>query len=141
PSLPRRRRCLPTHHSHQSAVTTTGDSHHYQSAVTTTIRQSPLNSQQPSLVSHVSSPSTIHRRRHPIFPTPHRSAIALASKQRVVTRQSSLSLISARLSTLHLCRLLQSSTAPRLHLQDPVSSSLFRSSSTPPFDSNLKSSK
>ncbi|MCE5167581.1 hypothetical protein HAX54_011440, partial [Datura stramonium] len=124
--------------SRHSTVTTTGGSHHYQSAVTTTIRKSPLNSRR------LSAMSPLHRSSiavgNPISPTTHRSAIALASKQRVFTRQSSLSLISARLSTLRLCRLLQSSTAPRLHLQAPGSSSLFRSSSTPPFDSNLKSS-
>ncbi|MCD9560227.1 hypothetical protein HAX54_018730, partial [Datura stramonium] len=76
----------------------------------TTIRQSPLKSRQPRLLSiDRPSPSAVG---NPHFPNSHRSAIALASKQRVVTRQSSLSLISARLPTLCLCRLLQSSTAP-----------------------------
>ncbi|MCE5166049.1 hypothetical protein HAX54_014311, partial [Datura stramonium] len=76
----------------------------------TTIRQSPLNSRQPCLLSaDRPSPSAVGT---PISPTPHRSAIALASKQRVITHQSSLSLISARLPTLRLCRILQSSTAP-----------------------------
>ncbi|MCD7465120.1 hypothetical protein HAX54_000603, partial [Datura stramonium] len=50
----------------------------------------------------------------PISPTPHRLTIALASKQRVVTRQSSLSLISARLPSADSA---DSSSPPRLHLQ------------------------
>ncbi|MCE2055071.1 hypothetical protein HAX54_041889, partial [Datura stramonium] len=75
---------------------------------------SPLNSRQPRLLSaDRPSPSAVGTS---ISPTPHRSTIALASKQRVVTHQSSLSLISARLSSAEcrLYRLLQSSTAPPL---------------------------
>ncbi|MCE5166501.1 hypothetical protein HAX54_020699 [Datura stramonium] len=66
-----------------------------------------------------------------------------------MSRQSSLSLISARLRLcisaypLGLSSLRRSALQPPvLHLQaqTPVSSSLFRSSSTTPFDSNLMSS-
>ncbi|MCE5167564.1 hypothetical protein HAX54_010562, partial [Datura stramonium] len=99
----------------------------------TTIRQSPLNSRQPRLLSaNRPSPSAVGT---PISPTPHRSAIALASKQRVVTRHSSLSLISARLLSVDSASL---PTPPVLHRS--TSKLHFQSSSTPPFDSNLKSS-
>ncbi|MCE5167502.1 hypothetical protein HAX54_006746, partial [Datura stramonium] len=65
---------------------------------------SPLNNRHPSATSPLRRPSIAVGT--PISPTPHRSAIALESKQRVITRQLSLSLISAtaRLPTLHLCR-------------------------------------
>ncbi|MCE0481103.1 hypothetical protein HAX54_038514, partial [Datura stramonium] len=76
---------------------------------------SPLNSRQPRLLS-ADRPSLLAVGT-PISPTPHRSAIALASKQRVVTRQLSLSLISARLPSADSAN---SSSPPRFHLQAPL---------------------
>ncbi|MCE5167526.1 hypothetical protein HAX54_008253, partial [Datura stramonium] len=98
--------------------------HHYGS---TTSHHSPADS-------HVSSPPTARRRRHPHFPNSP-SAIALSNESSVVSFSH-----LCETATLPALSASPASAAPPSILQAPVSSSLFQSSSTPPFDSNLKSS-